>query len=72
MAVSQAAYKVEQAIHKDDPAIVIQQDVANYKGAGVDGESMKALVWQAKNKVEVGKSTLDHLGTIETGRRNVF
>jgi hypothetical protein len=56
MATSQAAYKAEQAIKQDDPAIITQQDVATYKGVGDDSESMKALVWQGKNKVEVGMS----------------
>jgi hypothetical protein len=55
MATSQAAYKAEQAIGHNDSEIIIQQDVSNYEaGAGDDGESMKALVWQGKNNVEIG------------------
>jgi len=57
MAVSQAAYKVEQAIGHDDPSIITQQDVANYSNVGEEGGLMKALVWQGKNKVEIGKSS---------------
>lgn len=55
MAASQAAYAAEKAIGHDGSAI-IEQDIANYGQAGVgkDGtETMKALVWMGKNKVEV-------------------
>lgn len=55
MAASQSAYAVEKAIGHDGSAI-IQQDISNYGQAGVgkeDGETMKALVWMGKNKVEV-------------------
>jgi len=54
MATSHAAYKLEQAIGRDDPATIIEQNVSTTtQGAGDDSGSMKALVWQAKNKVEV-------------------
>jgi len=53
MAVSQAAYQLEKAVAQDDPAIITQQHVANYSGVGDESQTMKALVWQAKNKVEV-------------------
>lgn len=51
---SQAAYAVEQVIgHQDDA--VTAQDVTNYDGdKGDASELMKALVWQGKNKVEIG------------------
>lgn len=51
---TQAAYAAEQAIgHQGDS--VTAQDVTNYGTVGDDAETMKALVWQAKNKVEIGK-----------------
>lgn len=53
MAASQAAYGVEKAVGHDDSAI-LKQDVSSYKGAGNENETMKALVWQGKNKVEIG------------------
>ncbi|UQC75791.1 alcohol dehydrogenase GroES-like domain-containing protein [Colletotrichum lupini] len=50
---SQAAYAAEKAIGHQDDAITAQ-DVTEYSGnKGDDGELMKALVWQGKNKVEV-------------------
>jgi len=55
MAASQAAYKLEQAIGHDGSSIT-QQDIAHYNtkdDTGVSGESMKALCWMGKNKVEV-------------------
>jgi hypothetical protein len=49
---SQAAYVVEKAIgHQEEN---LKQDVSNYKGIGDPNETMKALVWQGKQKVEVG------------------
>ncbi|KAK3347232.1 chaperonin 10-like protein [Lasiosphaeria hispida] len=53
MATSQAAYAVEKAIGHGDE--FLQQDVSDYKGEG-EGESnatMKALVWQGKQTVQV-------------------
>lgn len=57
MAMSQAAFKVEQAIGHDGSNI-IKQDITNpaidrKKYADPSGEMMKALVWVGKNKVEV-------------------
>lgn len=52
MAASQAAYKVEQAIGHDGSSI-IQQDITNYEKTGDTSRTMKALVWQGKNKVKV-------------------
>lgn len=49
---SQAAYKAEQIIGHDGSTIT-QQDVSNYSEAGKDGQTMKALVWQGKNKVKI-------------------
>lgn len=49
---AQAAYHVEQAIGHDDSAIT-RQDVADNKTAGDPSRTMKALVWQGKNKVEI-------------------
>jgi len=51
---SQAAFAVEKAIGHDTEHI--QQDISDYKGADhhdASGETMKALVWQGKQKVEV-------------------
>jgi len=54
MATSQLAYAAEKAIGHDQEAL--QQDISNYNadGAGDPDETMKALVWQGKQKVEVG------------------
>ncbi|KAH7313868.1 chaperonin 10-like protein [Stachybotrys elegans] len=52
MATSRAAYAAEKAIGHDDNAI-IEQDVSNYSGVGDSSETMKALTWQGKNKVEM-------------------
>ncbi len=50
---SQAAYVVEKAIgHQKEN---IKQDISNYEGVGDPNETMKALVWQGKQKVQVGK-----------------
>lgn len=57
MSVTQAAHQVEQAIGHGDNSI-IQQDVASYKETGESNETMKALVWQGKGKVEIGQSPL--------------
>ncbi len=54
MATARATYAAEMAIGHDDSAIT-RQDVANYGGDTGDSQTMKALVWQGKNKVEVGK-----------------
>ncbi|KAK4096963.1 GroES-like protein [Parathielavia hyrcaniae] len=52
MATSQAAYAAEQAIGHQKQEIM--QDVSNYEGGlGDSNETMKALVWQGKMKVEV-------------------
>jgi len=50
---AQAAYAAEKAIGHDHE--FIKQDVSNYnvEGAGDPNETMKALAWQAKQKVEV-------------------
>lgn len=55
MATAEAAYAVEKAIGHDDNNI-IQRDVSNFnqKGTGDPNETMKALVWQTKQKVEIG------------------
>ncbi|KAH8178139.1 alcohol dehydrogenase groES-like domain-containing protein [Sarocladium implicatum] len=52
MSVTQAAGLAEQAIGHDG-STVTKQDVASYKETGDASETMKALVWQAKNKVEM-------------------
>lgn len=51
---TQAAYQVEKALGHDDNAVT-QQDVTTYKqpGAGDPNETMKALAWMAKNKVQM-------------------
>lgn len=59
MATSQAAYAAEKAIgHKDQPPqdSILKQDVTDYSGeTGDANQTMKALVWLGKNKVEMGK-----------------
>ncbi|ORY56399.1 chaperonin 10-like protein [Pseudomassariella vexata] len=52
MAVSQAAYAAEKAIGHDDSSI-LEQDISNYEKTGEQGETMKALCWMGKQKVEV-------------------
>ncbi|KAG7286853.1 hypothetical protein NEMBOFW57_009171 [Staphylotrichum longicolle] len=48
---SQAAYLAEQAVgHQKEN---LKQDVANYEGLGDPNATMKALVWQGKQKVGV-------------------
>lgn len=51
MATSKAAYLAEKVIGHDNNAI-IEQDVTNYPGDSLD--TMKALVWKGKQKVEIG------------------
>lgn len=51
MATSKAAYLAEKAIGHDDNAVT-QQDVSSYPQSGAD--TMKALVWRGKQKVEIG------------------
>lgn len=55
--MTQAAWQAEKAVGHGDNAVT-QQDVTNtnQSQAGDDSESMKALVWQGVNKVEVGRS----------------
>jgi threonine dehydrogenase-like Zn-dependent dehydrogenase len=57
MAMSQAAFKAEQAIGHDDNATT-EQDIANPSNdperfADPSGEKMKALAWMGKNTVQV-------------------
>jgi threonine dehydrogenase-like Zn-dependent dehydrogenase len=56
MAMSQAAFKAEQAIGHDDNAIT-EQDITNPANdptrLGDSSDSMLALAWQGKNKVEM-------------------
>jgi len=48
---SQAAYGIEKLVgHEKEHT---KQDVSNYEGVGDPNETMKALVWQGKQKVEV-------------------
>lgn len=57
MAMSQAAFKAEQALGHGDNATTAQ-DVTNpglKPEWGNPNETMKALAWMGKNKVEVGK-----------------
>jgi hypothetical protein len=53
MATSQAAYVAEKALRKDDSEAIIKQDISNYEETGDSSETMKALAWMGKNKVEV-------------------
>lgn len=52
MSVSQAAYQAEKAVGHDGSTIT-QQDVTNYEATGDKENTMKALVWQGKNKVAI-------------------
>lgn len=56
---SQAAFQVEKAVGHDEGSTIIRQDVTNYDEGdnGLKGpqETMKALVWRGKNKVEVAE-----------------
>jgi hypothetical protein len=54
MATSRAAYAAEQAIGHEKENL--KQDVSNYQQVGDQHETMKALIWQGKQKVEVGTS----------------
>lgn len=49
---SQAAYKLDKAIGKDDNAI-LEQDISNYAKVGDPDVTMKALAWAGKGKVEI-------------------
>jgi len=51
MSVSQAAWTAEKVIGHGEENI--KQDVSNYNETGDPSETMKALVWQGKQKVEV-------------------
>jgi hypothetical protein len=52
---TQAAYAAEKAIGHSGDAITAQDVTNPAGGAGDDSETMKALVWRSKNKVEIGK-----------------
>lgn len=54
MATSQAAYAAEKILGHEEE--YLKQDVSNYRQTGDPNETMKALVWQGKQKVEVGTS----------------
>ena len=63
MAMSQAALKAEQALGHGDNAVTAQdvtQPARDRSKFGDPTENMKALVWNGKNTVNVGKDTLDH------------
>lgn len=56
MATSQAAYAAEKAVGHQEGGIggsIIQQDISEYSKTGDSSNTMKALVWMGKNKVEV-------------------
>jgi len=52
MATSRAAYVAEKAIGHDDNSI-LRQDVANYSKTGDQKNTMKALIWTGKQRVEI-------------------
>src|SRR5690242_3939805 len=54
MSVSEAAYAAEKAIGHDDNAVT-QQDVSEFSKINPSGETMKALAWMGKHKVEIGE-----------------
>ena len=54
MALAQAAYVLDKAINKGDPATATQTNISNYEDhAASSGATMKALTWQGKNKVQI-------------------
>ena len=66
MAMSQEAWKAEQALGHGENATTAQ-DVTNPGNKaewGNSNETMKALAWMGKNKVEVGMYTQSHAGII--------
>ena len=60
MALANIAWKAEQAMGHNDNAVTAQ-DVTNpglkREQWGDPSETMKALIWTGKNKVEMGKKT---------------
>lgn len=52
MALAQAANYVEKLAGHDNSADT-QQDVSSFSSGG-EGDTMKALVWMGRNKVEIG------------------
>jgi len=68
MAMSQAAYKVEQMIG-DGPAATeqnVSNPALNNNKYGDTSETMKALTWQGKNSVEVGELDQDPVSPLCT------
>ncbi len=59
MALAQAANIAEKIVGHDDSAIT-QQDVSSFPSGGED-DTMKALVWMGKNKVEMGRPSLHRI-----------
>ncbi|KAH6877212.1 chaperonin 10-like protein [Thelonectria olida] len=53
MATSKLAYQVEKKILGHDDNAITQQDVSDPSKAGDPSETMKALAWMGKNKVQV-------------------
>jgi hypothetical protein len=51
MATSQAAYAAEKIIGHGEENV--KQDISSYEGVGEPNQTMKALVWQGKQNVEV-------------------
>lgn len=54
MATAQAAYAAEKAVGHQEGGIT-RQDVSDYTETGDPSQTMKALVWMGKNKVEIGE-----------------
>ncbi|KAI6377328.1 hypothetical protein MCOR25_002583 [Pyricularia grisea] len=52
MATAQAAYAAEKAVGHQEGGIT-RQDVSDYTETGDPSQTMKALVWMGKNKVEI-------------------
>lgn len=50
---TQAAYQAEKIIGHGDNAVTAQ-DVTSYRETGDKSETMKALAWISKNKVQMG------------------
>ena len=71
MAMSQAAFKVEQAVGHGDNATTAQDvtNPGNKEAWGNSNETMKALAWMGKNKVEVGMYKQLHAGNSHLDER---
>jgi hypothetical protein len=56
MALSQAAYRIEKGLRHEDATV--RQDISTFQSPNESSDTMKALVWQGKQQVAIGPSTL--------------